>query len=62
MTLWRPVTWTGPVKIELVAKQKWLTIKSEYLLLGFGYFQEPGNRVLDVFVSAISEMQSGQDI
>ena len=31
MTLWRPLTWTGSIGIELVAKQTWSTIESEYL-------------------------------
>ena len=34
MILGRPVTWTGQVLFELVAKQKWSTVGSEYLLSG----------------------------
>ena len=34
MILGRPVTWTGQVLFELVAKQKWSIIESEYLLSG----------------------------
>ena len=34
MTLWQPVIRTGSVEIKLVAKQKWSTIESEYLLSG----------------------------
>ena len=54
MILGRPLTRTGQVLFELAAKQKWLTIESEYLLSGSSatYFEEPGNRLLDVFVSA----------
>ena len=39
--------------IELYANQKQLMIESEYLLRVVWVLDEPGSRVLDVFVSAV---------